>query len=103
MPESLPSGTLESLGSNSIVLVSTDVLSSVLLHRSNIQKARHNLESANVNIGTARVNFFPSVSLTVSARVGSDSLSPLLSHGMQVRSFTPSISLSLFTGGSNLA
>jgi multidrug efflux system outer membrane protein len=43
------------------------------------------------------------ISLTASAGVGSDSLSSLFSHGMQVWSFAPSISLPLFTGGSNLA
>ena len=51
----------------------------------------------------ARANFFPSISLTASAGVGSDSLSSLFSHGMQVWSFAPSISLPLFTGGSNLS
>ncbi|MDH1612581.1 multidrug efflux RND transporter outer membrane subunit EefC, partial [Klebsiella aerogenes] len=41
--------------------------------------------------------------LTASAGVGSDSLSSLFSHGMQVWSFAPSVSLPLFTGGRNLA
>ena len=68
-----------------------------------IQEAEHNLKSANADIGAARANFFPSISLTASAGVGSDSLSSLFSHGMQVWSFAPSISLPLFTGGSNLA
>ena len=103
VPESLLPGTLESLGDNSIALVPAGVSSSVLLRRPDIQEAEHNLKSANADIGAARANFFPSISLTASAGVGSDSLSSLFSHGMQVWSFAPSISLPLFTGGSNLA
>ncbi len=75
----------------------------MLLRRPDIQEAEHNLKSANADIGAARANFFPSISLTASAGVGSDSLSSLFSHGMQVWSFAPSISLPLFTGGSNLS
>ncbi len=45
----------------------------------------------------------PTISLTASAGVGSDALSSLFSHGMKVWSFAPSITLPLFTGGSNLA
>ncbi len=103
VPESLLPGTLESLADNSIALVPAGVSSSVLLRRPDIQEAEHNLKSANADIGAARANFFPSISLTASAGVGSDSLSSLFSHGMQVWSFAPSISLPLFTGGSNLA
>ena len=77
--------------------------SSVLLKRPDIQEAEHNLLSANANIGAARANFFPTISLTASAGVGSDSLSSLFSHGMSVWSFAPSISLPLFSGGSNMA
>lgn len=103
VPDSLLPGTLESLGDNSIVLVPAGVSSSVLLRRPDIQEAEHNLKSANADIGSARANFFPTISLTASAGVGSDSLSSLFSHGMSVWSFAPSISLPLFTGGSNLA
>ena len=75
----------------------------MLLKRPDIQEAEHNLLSANANIGAARANFFPTISLTASAGVGSDSLSSLFSHGMSVWSFAPSISLPLFSGGSNMA
>ena len=94
VPDSLLPGTLESLGDRSITLVPAGVSSSVLLRRPDIQEAGHNLKSANADIGAARA---------ASAGVGSDSLSSLFSHGMQVWSFAPSISLPLFTGGSNLA
>lgn len=67
------------------------------------REAEHNLKSANADIGAARANFFPTISLTASAGVGSDALSSLFSHGMQIWSFAPSVTLPLFTGGSNLA
>ncbi|XTZ37833.1 efflux transporter outer membrane subunit [Salmonella enterica] len=103
VPSSLLPGTLEDLGENSITLIPAGISSSVLLRRPDIQEAEHNLKSANANIGAARANFFPTISLTASAGVGSDSLSSLFSHGMKVWSFAPSISLPLFTGGQNLA
>jgi Outer membrane protein len=96
-------GTLDALGDNAITLVPAGVSSSVLLRRPDIQEAEHNLQSANASIGAARANFFPTLSLTASAGVGSDALSSLFSHGMQIWSFAPSLTLPLFSGGSNLA
>ena len=103
VPDNLLPGTLESLSDNAITLIPAGVSSSALLRRPDIQEAEHNLLSANANIGAARANFFPTISLTASAGVGSDSLSSLFSHGMSVWSFAPSISLPLFSGGSNMA
>ena len=103
VPETLLPGTLESLGADTITLVPSGIDSSVLLRRPDIQEAEHNLKSANADIGAARANFFPTISLTASAGVGSSSLSSLFSHGGQIWSFAPSISLPLFTGGANLA
>jgi len=96
-------GTLDSLGSEAITLIPASLSSSQLLKRPDIQEAEHSLLSANASIGAARANFFPTISLTSSAGVGSDSLSSLFSGGMKVWSFAPSITLPLFTGGSNLA
>ena len=101
VPENLLPGTLESLSNNAITLIPAGVSSSALLRRPDIQEAEHNLLSANANIGAARANFFPTISLTASAGVGSDSLSSLFSHGMKVWSFAPSITLPLFSGGNN--
>ncbi|XNM53772.1 TolC family protein [Escherichia coli] len=61
------------------------------------------MKSANADIGAARVQLFPDDFADCQCRVGSDALSSLFSHGMQIWSFAPSVTLPLFTGGSNLA
>ncbi len=103
MPESLLPGTLESLGDNSIALVPAGVSSSVLLRRPDIQEAEHNLKSANADIGAARANFLP-VDFPDRQRRGRQRLAVVAVQprdaGVVVR---PSISLPLFTGGSNLS
>lgn len=103
VPDALLPDELSKLANNSIELVPAGVSSDVLLRRPDVQEAEHNLLSANADIGAARANFFPTISLTSSAGVGSDSLSGLFNHGLKVWSFAPSISLPIFTGGSNLA
>lgn len=103
VPASLLPGLLESLTDDSIVLVPAGVSSSVLLRRPDVQEAEHNLKSANANIGAARASFFPSITLTASAGVGSNSLANLFSHGSRIWAFSPSVTLPLFAGGSNLA
>ncbi|CAM3414065.1 multidrug transporter [Rouxiella silvae] len=103
VPQSLLPGTIESLSPQAIQTVPAGVSSSVLLRRPDVIEAEHNLKSENADIGAARANFFPTISLTASAGVGSSSLSSLFSHGADIWSFAPSVSLPLFTGGSNLA
>lgn len=98
----LPSG-LDDLPPDTIALVPAGVRSDLLLRRPDVLEAEHNLKSANADIGAARANFFPSISLTASAGVGSGSLSSLFSHGVGVWSFAPSVSLPLFSGGANVA
>lgn len=96
-------GPIESLSPQAIAIVPAGVSSDVLLRRPDVIEAEHNLKSENADIGAARANFFPTISLTASAGVGSSSLSNLFSHGSNIWSFAPSITLPLFTGGSNLA
>lgn len=103
VPENLLPGPIESLAPQAIALVPAGVSSTVLLRRPDVIEAEHNLKSENADIGAARANFFPTISLTASAGVGSSSLSNLFSHGTNVWSFAPSITLPLFAGGSNLA
>ncbi|MGC6386420.1 efflux transporter outer membrane subunit [Ewingella sp. S1.OA.A_B6] len=75
--------------------------SDVLLNRPDVLEAEHNLKSANASIGAARANFFPSISLTASGGAASSDLSSLFKHGAGVWSFSPSISLPIFSGGYN--
>ena len=75
----------------------------VLLNRPDIRQAERQLLSANAAIGAARAAFFPNVSIT--AGVGSSTLhlSDLFDSGSGQWSFTPSVSIPIFTGGLNLA
>jgi len=80
-----------------------DLPSSVLLERPDIMAAEHDLKSANADIGAARAAFFPSISLTADAGVGSTALSSLFRSGATVWSFVPSVSVPIFDGGANRA
>lgn len=74
--------------------------SSVLLLRPDVQAAEHALLAANANIGAARAAFFPSISLTAGAGIGSQSLSDLFDGGgHRIWSFAPSITLPIFNAG----
>ena len=77
--------------------------SAVLRQRPDIQRAEHALRAANANIGAARAAFFPSISLTASAGTASSELSGLFESGSRAWSFSPSISLPIFSGGRNRA
>lgn len=103
VPQNLLPGPIQTLSPQAIALVPAGVSSDVLLRRPDVIEAEHNLKSENADIGAARANFFPTISLTASAGVGSSSLSNLFSHGSNIWSFAPSVTLPLFTGGSNLA
>ena len=77
--------------------------SEVLLDRPDIRAAEHALKQANANIGAARAAFFPSIRLTGSVGTGSAELSGLFKSGTGVWSFAPSITLPIFTWGTNKA
>lgn len=80
-----------------------NVPSSILLVRPDVLAAERRLMAANANIGAARAAFFPRILLTASAGTTSGELANLFSAGTGVWSFTPSVSLPIFTGGRNLA
>jgi len=102
VPEALLPQNIEQL--NGIMKdMPANVSSAVLLNRPDVLEAEHNLKATNASIGAARANFFPSISLTASGGVGSSQLSSLFKNGAGLWSFSPSISLPLFTGGYNTA
>lgn len=77
--------------------------SEVLLDRPDIRAAEHALKQANANIGAARAAFFPSIRLTGTVGTGSAELGGLFKSGTGVWSFAPSITLPIFTWGTNKA
>lgn len=75
----------------------------VLMLRPDIIAAEQRLMAANANIGAARAAFFPRISLTATGGTASPELSGLFDSGSGAWSFTPSISLPIFSGGRNVA
>ncbi|WCM99693.1 efflux transporter outer membrane subunit [Acidovorax sp. GBBC 1281] len=77
--------------------------SQVLLQRPDIQQAEAELRAGNADIGAARAAFFPSIRLSTSVGVASDSLSGLFNSGSRLWTFTPQLVLPIFDHGRNIA
>jgi multidrug efflux system outer membrane protein len=77
--------------------------SSLLTQRPDIMAAEHTLLSANALIGAARAAFFPSITLTASGGVASNSLSQLFTPGGETWLFEPTVTLPIFTWEQNEA
>jgi multidrug efflux system outer membrane protein len=77
--------------------------SSLLTQRPDVMAAEHTLLSANALIGAARAAFFPSITLTASGGVASNSLSQLFTPGGETWLFEPTITLPIFTWEQNQA
>ncbi|MBE0618470.1 MAG: efflux transporter outer membrane subunit, partial [Proteobacteria bacterium] len=77
--------------------------SEVLRRRPDLLQAEHQLEAARANIGAARAAFFPRITLTTSAGLGSSELSGLFAEGTGTWSFLPQITVPIFAGGANRA
>ena len=75
--------------------------SSILYQRPDVRAAEFALKSANANIGAARAAFFPSISLTGSIGSGSNDIGHLFNGPNRTWSFTPQITLPIFTWGKN--
>jgi multidrug efflux system outer membrane protein len=102
LPTDLPPG--RALRAQGVIAdIPSGLPSDLIARRPDILAAEHTLLAANANIGAARAAFFPVISLTTSAGTTSVELSRLFSKPAQGWSFSPQISLPIFTGGSNLA
>lgn len=77
--------------------------SELLQQRPDILEAEHTLKAANANIGAARAAFFPAITMTASVGSTSTEFEKLFGGGTGVWSFSPQITLPIFTGGQNLA
>jgi len=77
--------------------------SDLLTRRPDILSAEHALRAANADIGAARAAFLPSIQLTASGGTASNRLGGLFGAGTGTWSFSPSITLPIFSGGQNRA
>jgi multidrug efflux system outer membrane protein len=77
--------------------------SGLIARRPDILEAEHTLKAANANIGAARAAFFPTISLTGSVGAASTDLTHLFAAGSGAWSFSPQISLPIFTAGQTRA
>jgi multidrug efflux system outer membrane protein len=75
--------------------------SDLLKRRPDILAAEHTLLSDNANIGAARAAFFPSITLTASDGVASNSFNHLFTSGATTWLFSPQINIPIFTWGKN--
>ncbi|KPW67596.1 RND efflux system, outer membrane lipoprotein, NodT [Pseudomonas syringae pv. broussonetiae] len=74
-----------------------------LLERFDIRQREEALKASNANIGAARAAFFPSIKLSTSVGLQSDSLRTLFSNGSGTWLLSPQLNLPLFDGGRNQA
>ena len=88
---------------NMVAELEEGIPSDVLVHRPDVLAAEHQLMAANAQIGAARAAFLPSISLTGNFGTESAQLSGLFTGGSRAWTFSPQISLPIFTGGANVA
>jgi multidrug efflux system outer membrane protein len=75
----------------------------LLQQRPDILEAEHTLKAANANIGAARAAFFPTITMTASVGSTSAEFEKLFGGGTGVWSFSPQVTVPIFTAGQNLA
>ena len=102
LPSDLPAP--RSFGdTNVLVDVPAGLPSELMQRRPDILEAEHTLKAANANIGAARAAFFPTITLTASIGATSSQLSKLFGSGTGIWSFSPQVTVPIFTGGQNRA
>jgi multidrug efflux system outer membrane protein len=88
---------------NMVAELEEGIPSDVLVRRPDVLAAEHQLMATSAQIGAARAAFLPSISLTGNFGTESTQLSGLFKGGSQAWSFSPQISVPIFTGGANVA
>ena len=88
---------------NVVTELEEGIPSDVLVRRPDVLAAEHQLMAANAQIGAARAAFLPAISLTGNFGTESAQLSGLFKGGSQAWTFSPQISVPIFTGGANVA
>ena len=102
LPADLPAPR-EFSETNLLAEVAPGLPSELVQRRADILEAEHTLKAANANIGAARAAFFPRITLTTSVGTTSSQLSELFGSGTGVWSFSPQVTLPIFTGGQTIA
>lgn len=77
--------------------------SEVIVSRPDILAAEHRLRARHADIGVARAAFFPQLSLTAMFGTASAEFSSLFEGGARAWSFSPQMTLPIFSGGRNTA
>ena len=77
--------------------------SELVERRPDILEAEHTLKAANADIGAARAAFFPTITFTGSLGTTSTEFEQLFGAGTGVWSFSPQVTIPIFTGGENRA
>lgn len=97
-PVAVPRPELDKIAFKTAVL-QTGLPSDLLLNRPDIRASEALLQAKHANIYAARAAFFPRISLTGGYGTISADLDGLFSSGSSVWSFSPSISIPIFTAG----
>ncbi|MDO4904497.1 MAG: efflux transporter outer membrane subunit [Lautropia sp.] len=99
----LPEGMEDSTEIVAITDLPAGLPSETLIRRPDIRQAEYDLRSANANIGAARAAFFPRITLTGTAGVGSTQLNDLFDQGKFAWTLSPQLVLPIFDYGRNKA
>ena len=102
VPENLPAARAFD-DTNLVAVIPAGLPSDLIQRRPDILEAEHTLKAANANVGAARAAFFPTISLTGSVGSSSSQLNQLFGAGTGMWSFSPQITVPIFTGGQNRA
>ena len=102
MPTNLPPSRAFN-DTNLLADIPAGLPSGLLQQRPDILEAEHTLKAANANIGAARAAFFPTITMTASVGSTSAEFEKLFGGGTGVWSFSPQVTLPIFTAGQNLA
>ena len=102
MPANLPPSRAFN-STNLLAEIPAGLPSELLQQRPDILAAEHTLKAANANIGAARAAFVPTIAMTASVGSTSAEFEKLFGGGTGVWSFSPQVTLPIFTGGQNLA
>ena len=97
-----PGGSLPPDGS-ALFDVPSELPSTVLVHRPDVQASERTLVAAHATIGVARAAFFPRIALTAGGGTQSSALDQIFRRGSSVWNIGPSITLPIFDGGINRA